>query len=512
MYENLVNHRNSLIKFFKKHWFSIAIVVAFVVLRVPSLVEPKWYVDEGIYSAIGNELARGEDLYSQAWDHKPPGIYWLYAFLIQLFGDSFFLFMKLTSLVLGIGTLLLVSEITKLLAKGTNQKLLQIAGLILLATYWLEGTSLNAENIFIFTSTLGFYIYLTALRGNKWQLRRIALAAFVIGFGILFKAHPAAELVALTLIHFFLWLRQQLEQRDERNGPTRAELVKIARELGLIFAVGLLPIALSALYFALKGLWEDYIFAVILFNFEYSDNSSSVIYFDSLPFRTAVWGLVMLGLGYFYAWRKQLDRGSFIALSWLVMSYWAAQISVRPYAHYLLQVVPPLLLLFGLWGKEIWGTLKVVLIMIVIYVVFAGSQLAPLGFMQPSYYLLGWQRALGLVDEQDWESEFFYDFELDREVEALLANTSAEYTFILEDKPWLYENLDLNNPTAYTVKFHVIRYNQSEVVADLEEVRTDLAVIRVKRYPFFPDLAEFAEANLVKAGETENYELYVSKD
>src|SRR6266853_2828954 len=64
----------------RHRWF-IAISSAFVLLRIPSFVEPTWYSDAGTYSDIGWALNHGARLYVDVWDNKPPGIYWLSAFL-----------------------------------------------------------------------------------------------------------------------------------------------------------------------------------------------------------------------------------------------------------------------------------------------------------------------------------------------------------------------------------------------------------------------------------------------
>src|SRR5258708_23805788 len=62
-------------------WF-IVISGAFVLLRIPSFVEPTWYSDAGTYADIGWALTHGARLYLDVWDNKPPGIYWLSALLV----------------------------------------------------------------------------------------------------------------------------------------------------------------------------------------------------------------------------------------------------------------------------------------------------------------------------------------------------------------------------------------------------------------------------------------------
>ncbi|MBP6098670.1 MAG: hypothetical protein KA477_01670, partial [Candidatus Levybacteria bacterium] len=51
------------------------IIVFFVILRLPSLIEPIWYADEGIYEVIAHAMHNGRVLYSEVWDNKPPLLY-----------------------------------------------------------------------------------------------------------------------------------------------------------------------------------------------------------------------------------------------------------------------------------------------------------------------------------------------------------------------------------------------------------------------------------------------------
>ena len=66
------------IKNHKKELSFLSVVIfLIIILRVPSIFEPYWYGDEGIYLTIGNALAQGETLYRDIHDNKPPFIYLL---------------------------------------------------------------------------------------------------------------------------------------------------------------------------------------------------------------------------------------------------------------------------------------------------------------------------------------------------------------------------------------------------------------------------------------------------
>ena len=89
------------------------IVSVFALLRLPSLLEPYWYGDEGIYQVIGIALGQGRILYSEIWDNKPPVLYLIYALFN---GDQFYV--RLFSLIVGIGSVVFFYLLTGKLFKN----------------------------------------------------------------------------------------------------------------------------------------------------------------------------------------------------------------------------------------------------------------------------------------------------------------------------------------------------------------------------------------------------------
>ena len=67
-----------------RFWFlgalSLVFVRAFPNLRYP--LGP----DQAVFCVVGQRLLQGEILYRDVWDNKPPGIYYLYALIVKVFG------------------------------------------------------------------------------------------------------------------------------------------------------------------------------------------------------------------------------------------------------------------------------------------------------------------------------------------------------------------------------------------------------------------------------------------
>src|SRR6185437_4735919 len=123
-------------------WFFLGISFLFVLLRIPSLFEPLWYGDEGVYQTIGMALNHGRLLYRDIWDNKPPLLYLVYAVL-----QSDQLLVRLANIAAGLLSLVfffLLSQ--KLFEKKYLQYITTSIFAVLLGIPLLEGNIANAEN------------------------------------------------------------------------------------------------------------------------------------------------------------------------------------------------------------------------------------------------------------------------------------------------------------------------------------------------------------------------------
>jgi 4-amino-4-deoxy-L-arabinose transferase-like glycosyltransferase len=96
----------------KMFWTIFLSSLVFFILRLPSLFEPNWYGDEGIYEVIGKAMSQGRILYLQIWDNKPPLLYVTYAIF---HGDQFGA--RMLSLLFGLGAVITLFFLAKKLFK-----------------------------------------------------------------------------------------------------------------------------------------------------------------------------------------------------------------------------------------------------------------------------------------------------------------------------------------------------------------------------------------------------------
>src|SRR5260221_14719740 len=89
MYTNLMLKK--LEKFLLHHELLIMILCLVAIMRLPTLMEPYWYGDEGIYLTLGTGIRHGLTLYRDIHDNKPPVIYLIAAISGTLFWFRFIL-------------------------------------------------------------------------------------------------------------------------------------------------------------------------------------------------------------------------------------------------------------------------------------------------------------------------------------------------------------------------------------------------------------------------------------
>ena len=135
-------------------WFSWPL---FFLLRLPSLFEPYWYGDEGVYLSLGQGINHGLTLFSQIHDNKPPLLYYFAALPSslpvgwQVFG---FRLLLLLWMILTVYVFYLLSQ--KFLSKSLSR--VSVLVFILLSSIPLiEGNIANAE-IFMLLPTLAAFL------------------------------------------------------------------------------------------------------------------------------------------------------------------------------------------------------------------------------------------------------------------------------------------------------------------------------------------------------------------
>src|SRR5258706_3414862 len=141
-------------------WFIVAISFVFFLLRLPSLFEPYWYGDEGIYEVIGSAVRHNMLLYRDIWDNKPPFLYLVYSIFD---GDQFGA--KLLSLIFGLASVIVFFLLARKLFE--KQRSIYISTAIYALLFGLpiiEGNIANAENFMLFPIILSSLLIFSTIK------------------------------------------------------------------------------------------------------------------------------------------------------------------------------------------------------------------------------------------------------------------------------------------------------------------------------------------------------------
>src|SRR3989338_1589020 len=150
-------------------WFLLLTSFFFFLLRWPSLFEPYWYGDEGVYQAVGMIINSGVPLYSGAWENKPPLLLILYALLNS---DQFLI--RITSLIFGLLSVWFFYLIARRLSpKSKNGVMIAtFAYAFLFGINLIEGNIANAENFMMLPILAGVYLFTSGEFVKKlWEVR-----------------------------------------------------------------------------------------------------------------------------------------------------------------------------------------------------------------------------------------------------------------------------------------------------------------------------------------------------
>lgn len=329
----------------------IAIVFIFFLLRAPSLIEPEWYGDEGIYQVIGLALSKGALLYRDIWDNKPPLLY-LYYSLVK--GDLFLI--KSLSLVFGAAAVVVFFYLSRHLF---GKKLLPvIVSTLLFAVFFgspvLEGNVANAENFMLFPILLSLF-FITKLRNKSSAILPIT-SGLLLSAAFLTKIVALFDLCAFLVILFTLrFYGKNIVDIKNHFQQTPKVLFQVMRQETLIIISFLIPIIATSLVFILTGSFGDFIRAAFSQNIGYVGWKNYLeIHMGSVNFAVPQGilfikiTLLIMSIFLIFLYRRKISVAGIVVYIWLAFSMFNAFFSGRPYTHYILVLLPVLCLLAGL--------------------------------------------------------------------------------------------------------------------------------------------------------------------
>ncbi|HVA96525.1 MAG TPA: glycosyltransferase family 39 protein [Candidatus Acidoferrales bacterium] len=483
-------------------WVLIVLCVAFFFLRLPSLIEPYWYGDEGVYEVIGQAMDQGRLLYQDIWDNKPPLLYTIYA-IAQ--GDQ--QVVETISAFFGILAIIGIFILTQNLFNKTRISILSsLVFVLLLGTPLLEGNIANAEVFMLpFTIFAGLLIYqhTTQTQNNSKQSSifnlqsLIFIAGLLLGIAFLFKIVAIFDFAAFFLFLLINRLPEKLSWKSFKKAFAKKHLPNAlsvwkqpqTRIYQYIIVGFFLPFILTVIYFFLNHSLVDFLQAVFLGNVDYVAWGNSLFGLSNGLLLLKI-VILVIGLSVIIWKRKQFSKPALFIWLWILFSIFSAFFSERPYTHYVIVLLPSFCLLFGLifTEKNIRSRLiaAVGIIAILVITSFQFQFNVPKSI---AYYHNAIQFVKGSESVETYQS--FFDTKTPRDyMVATFINdhtSPSENVFIWGDSPQIYALSHKLPPGKYTVAYHISQnnaVNQTQIAINRAKPKYIIALSEAQPLPF----------------------------
>jgi Dolichyl-phosphate-mannose-protein mannosyltransferase len=413
-----------------------------IIMRFPGLFDGLWYLDENIYLSIGYGLTKGQRLYQDVWDNKPPLIYLVYALGSLVSSSSIWVF-RLINLLLSVGMVFGLHKITtRILEFSKVATLITSVVLTFFLVHGWEVYIFNGENLFVPLIIFGMLSLYSSkdVSINKQTIFAsilFALAAFT-------KIHAVIEIGVLILV----WLIVSTDRVFRKHHFKTIALIGGIIALPYIFLVSWYTLygQTSILFYSLIGFSQSYLSYSHPVVFGFSQDFVSGNVFRSLLF-VGVFALTL-----FLYKMKQISNQSLIIFSWVCAVIYTAFLSERPYPHYVIPLFAPLSLLAGygihhaisknlLLREKIVYTTGAICLVSQIFYVFAQSQ--PLGIYQKPRERLGEfiQLVIGNITLQEYQLRSNKDQQIKvQAISSLIYNHSqaGDMIYVVANTPEIY--------------------------------------------------------------------------
>lgn len=444
------------------NWWLVGILGGVLLLRIPSFFEPYWYGDEGIYLVLGQMLRRGAVLYRDIWDNKPPLLYLLYSLNPTL------LWAKVSAAAFVLSTTAVVYFLAKrLFADDRRIKIISLVGAgltgVLLSIPLMEGTIANAELYFTLPIAIGAAIIFKSLTQTT------KVTGFWLGFlaaiAFLLKVPAAFDFVGLVLAYLVI--------KSGGLKGLRSSILDLMLPAAVVFLAFLV---LTAGYFFLNHALGDFLTASFSQNATYVSVDSGPL--SRLNNPLFIKGVVLVAATLLTIWgyrKKRISRELLFLLLWFGFSLYGALLSNRPYMHYLLQVVPPavLLLIYFLADARRLKFLLPAMVVVAAYLVsvFKGA----FALNTVGYYHNFWDY---ISERETWEDYVNYfdtrTLASYRVADYIKANTKPDDPiFVWGDASFIY---------VLSGRMPVAKFIQAHHLSTIDPKNYDLILSRINRF------------------------------
>jgi hypothetical protein len=328
-------------------WLALALGLV-LLMAIPNLSYPIGR-DQATYCVIGRGLLDGARLYRDLWDNKPPGIFYLYAAIVKIFGPAMWSIGLLDILwLLAISACVFCFTERALGKAAAFLAVLANAALHIRAGYWDAGQPETFVLLFIFGS---YFLLSGCNRGLK--LREA-------GAGLLFAGAFWVKYNAVVFLPFLL-LAALLAEEDVGDNPLRAKPVTNSIQLAYRFATGFFVgniLVVSVCLFS--GAWSAFVEQQFKVLPRYAATASAGIphYWawaaGRVEFWLGFWTLCAVPVAILVAWRRHHLARLAPALVGAACGFAALAVQIRYQPYYFETCYPFFAIFWGYLGVQAW--------------------------------------------------------------------------------------------------------------------------------------------------------------
>jgi len=380
----------------KKVWllaFAFILLVQ-LVLRFPFVHVPLER-DEGGYSYMAQSWLAGDIPYRDAFDHKPPLIYAIYAVMVKSFGHS-------------IEAIRWPATIFSLLTTGVFAGIavawlgipFGLAATLLYAIFSgtpvITGSAANSEVFMVLPLLLALWLFLKT--EERKNLKTFFLIGLLSGIAVMIK-----QVALFNFLVFFIFLIRRDNRRWRFDWSAAGWLILGFVVVPMIFIIYFWRVG------ALLDMWCD----VVVINRQYLANvpgscwqkalyGFSVVGFIARNENFLIWVLGLSGLAVIVF--QQPKRKSLLIVAWTLASLVGAAWSGLFFGHYFIPVIPGLCLLTAyawrvvqnqksFWSRSLIWIISLILLLVVIpfqwpfYLKYSPEEISTCQYGTPSFAL-----------------------------------------------------------------------------------------------------------------------------
>jgi hypothetical protein len=440
-------------------WSLIALCFVFIILRLPSIIEPYWYGDEGIYEVIGQAMNHGHLLYRDIWDNKPPLLYVVYALAN---GDQ--PTVKILSLIVGLLSVIAFFFLSQKLFNRQKISIITTSLFVLLfATPILEANIANAEDFILLPIILAGLLIYNFVKPNKkpnfsflTSHFSLLIAGLLLGLAFMFKIVAVFDLIAFLLFFVILNLPANLTWKTVKKNTQ-----PLIRNSLFVILGFLLPFLLTILYFAFNNALSDFSQSALVGNVGYVGWKNNLL---GIPQGLLIIKFVALVIivALIIKKRKHFSPSVLFILLWFIFSLFNVYFSGRPYTHYAIVLLPSFCLFVGLFFTNV--ALKNKIITFITVLILAGILSFHFGFnlsRSYAYYQNVLQFLIGQKSIEAYQSFFDQKVPRDYTIATFISShtTAQDVVFVWGNNPQIYALSHKIPPGKYTVAYHVSQNN-----------------------------------------------------